>query len=395
MPSCDLFLPTRIVFGPGRLDALETTVHLPEGARAMIVIEAAGATLREGYLGRVQGLLAARGVRSLVCDRIGFIPETVPIDDAADLARTKAVDFIVGLGGGSAIDAAKAIAFLVLNPGRCRDYVGGGNGGGQTSAQASLPVVAIPTIAGSGAETAPRCLITCSGHAARIDWRHPSMAPHLAVVDPDLTLSVPADTTAHAGMVAFVHAVGALLSTKRQPTADLLALEAVQVVTRFLPRAVADGGDREARRLLMWAGTAAGICASLASGLSLFALAHALGMRAPALPHGAALTILAPAYFGWLAKRFSERFDLIAAAMEQAANGHDHTGAVGFHDALIELVRTVGLENETASAWGLSADHAAEIARAALNELDKCFDATPVPMHPADADAILTTALGD
>ncbi len=393
MRSFDLFLPTRIVFGPGRLDALETTDHIPEGARTMIVIGAAGAMQREGYLARVQGLLAARGIRSLLYDRIRGIPETAQIDKAAERARAKAVDFVVGLGGGSSIDAAKAIALLARNPGRCRDYLDGGCRDGKTPGQTPLPVVAIPTTAGSGAETAPHCVIARSAKGARREWRHPSLAPHLAVVDPDLTLSVPADMTALAGVVAFFNAVGALLATTRQPAADLLALEAVQIVARYLPRVVANGGDREARRLLMWAGTAAGMSASLASGLSLQSLARALGSRLPELSHGAALTILAPAYFGWLEKVCSERFDLIAAAMASAADDLDTEGAVGFRDVLIELIRACGLGSAPVAARGVSAVQAAEIARTALDDMGRHFDATPVSMRPADAETILTAAL--
>ncbi len=390
MLNFELFMPTRIIFGPGRLDTLETTGHLPEGTRAMIVVGAAGAMLREGYLGRVQGLLAARGVKSLVYDRISTVPEAAQIDVAADLAQSKEVDFIVGLGGGSPLDAAKAIALLARNPARCWDYVDGSR---QSPASSSLPVVAIPTTAGTGAETDPVCVIAHSGHGERIDWRHPSMFPHLAIVDPDLTLSVPRDATAHAGLVAFYHAVGALLSTERQPAGDLLALEAVQIVTRYLPRAVADGGDREARRLLMWAGLAAGICVSLTSGLSLHALASALGARAPELPHGVALTILAPAYFDWLADAYPERFDLIAAAMAQATNTHNVADAVIFNDALIDLIRAAGVASETAAAWCRGPLQPEGIARSALRAMERRFDATPVSLSPADAEAILTTAL--
>ncbi|MDJ0723153.1 MAG: iron-containing alcohol dehydrogenase [Desulfobacterales bacterium] len=395
MPNFDLFMPTRIVFGPGRLDALETTAHLPEAARAMIVVGAGGSMLRQGYLGRVQGLLAARGVRSLVYDRVGAMPATAQIDEAAGLAQTKAVDVILGLGGGSSIDAAKAIAFLARNPGRCEDYINDDGSGEKTSAQSSLPMVAIPTTAGIGAETNPICVITRSGHAGSFDWRHPSMFPRLALVDSDLTLTLPADRTALAGMVAFFHAVGALLSTARQPTADLLALEAVQIVAGYLPRAVADGGDREARCLLMWAGTAAGICASLASGLSLNTLALALSNRAPEWPYGAALTMLAPAYFDWLAQASPERFDLIAAAMGAAADAEHAAGAGSFHDALIDLIRAVGLGPRAASAGDPGDFQAAAIARTALRSVGRRIDTTPVPMHAADAETILTGALGD
>nr|MBL0715725.1 iron-containing alcohol dehydrogenase [Desulfobacterales bacterium] len=130
MLNFDFFMPTHLVFGPGRLDELEHTFHLPAGKRAMVVIGADGAMLKEGYLARVQGLLAARGVATLVCDRIRPNPESAQIDEAAARAREKEAAFIVGLGGGSTIDAAKSIALMARNPGLYWDYVTGGSGGG-------------------------------------------------------------------------------------------------------------------------------------------------------------------------------------------------------------------------------------------------------------------------
>jgi alcohol dehydrogenase len=393
MLTFDFFMPTRIVFGPGRLNDLEKTTHLPAGTRAMIVIGATGAMLQEGYLARVQGLLAARGVASLVYDRIRPNPATQQVDDGAQLARTKTVDFIVGLGGGSTIDAAKGMALMARNPGHCWDYVGGGSGGGKTPDQPALPLVAIPTTAGTGTEADSWSVVTRTGHAEKIGWGHPSMFPHLAIVDPDLSLSVPAATTAHTGMEAFFHAVEALLARCRQPTSDLLALEAVQIISRYLPKAVADGRDREARTLMMWASTAAGICASLSSCIALHSLSHALTAHAPDLPHGVALTLLSRPYFKWLGQGHPERFDLLAAAMGQAENTPGTAGPERFDTALKALIGAVGLDQASPAAWGLGADRFADLARTAFETMAGLFEVTPVPMTTTEAEAILADAL--
>ena len=105
-------IPTRIIFGPGTLTTLEETTHLPPGGHAMIVVGESGAMLTAGYLQRVQGLLANRGVATLLCDRIRSNPVSATVDDAAAAARAKKVDFIVGLGGGSTIDAAKGLSLI-------------------------------------------------------------------------------------------------------------------------------------------------------------------------------------------------------------------------------------------------------------------------------------------
>jgi alcohol dehydrogenase len=394
MMHFDFFMPARIVFGLGRLDELALTADLPAGTRAMIVIGADGAMLKQGYLARVQGLMAARGVATLVYDRIRPNPETVQVDEGAAQARAKKVDFIVGLGGGSTIDAAKAIALLARNPGGCWDYVAGGSGGGQAPEQKALPVVAIPTTAGTGTEAVSECVITRTGGAEKIGWARPSMYPGLAIVDPDLTLSLPASTTAHTGMDALFNAVEALLASCRQPASDLMALEAVQIISRYLPRVVADGSDREARSLLMWASTAAGICESLSPGISLHALAHALGAHAPDLPHGMALTLLSGPYFEWLGQRYPERFDLLAAAMGHSENSSATEGPRRFSAALRALIDAAGLGHESLSTWGLAENQSADLARTAFDTLGGLFESAPIPMVSADAEAILAAALG-
>ncbi|MBL0714662.1 MAG: iron-containing alcohol dehydrogenase, partial [Desulfosarcina sp.] len=301
--------------------------------------------------------------------------------------------FIVGLGGGSTIDAAKSIALMVRNPGLYWDYVTGGSGGGQSPAHAALPVVAIPTTAGTGSEADCGSVVTRSGRPEKISWGHPSMFPHLAIVDPDLTLSVPAATTAYTGMEAFFQAAEALLTPCRQPTSDMLALEAIQIISRFLPRAVADGTDREARTMLMWAGSAAGICGSLSSGLWLHPLAQALGAHAPDLPQGAALTHLSEAYFTWLGEQRPERFDLMAAAMGVPDDASGADGPEKFVAALNALIVETGLIRESLSRWGLKENRIAGVTHTALATRADLIEVTPVAMTPADVEAILATAL--
>lgn len=388
-------IPTRIVFGPDTLAALEDTPYLPPGGHAMIVSGASDAMLRAGYLQRVQGYLANRGVATILYDRIKPNPETEAVDQGAAAARDKKVDFIVGLGGGSTIDAAKSIALMARNVGSYWDYMQGGSGGGQTPNAPALPIVALPTTAGTGTEAGPWTFVTRSGHKEKIGWRHESTFPHLSIVDPQLTHTLPARITAYTGMGAFFHAVEAILATSRQPTSDMLALEAIQIVCQFLPRAVKDGTDRNARIMLSWASTATGLCASLAPRSAHGSLAHALSAFAPRLPHGAGLTLSADAYFNWLGTRRPERFDLLADAMGVMPEDGRVDGLGRFRAGLRHLVQAVGLGDESLANYGLGPDDIPALARKGIATMGAMCEVTPVLQDIADFEAILADTMRD
>jgi len=243
------YMPTRIIFGCGKLSELETTPYLP-GKKALVVIGAAGAMKKHGYLDRVTKYLNKNGVETVVYDRIQPNPVSEHVEEGASVARENNCDFVVGLGGGSSIDSAKSIAVMAVNPGRYWDYIARGSGGGKTPAEGALPIVAITTTAGTGTEADPWTVITRSETNEKIGWGANCTFPCLSIVDPELMASVPAKTTAYTGMDAFFHSVETYLATVNQPTSDLLALEAVGLITKYLPVAVKDGTDMQARTKL-------------------------------------------------------------------------------------------------------------------------------------------------
>ncbi|MBC2735973.1 MAG: iron-containing alcohol dehydrogenase [Desulfobacteraceae bacterium] len=386
-------IPTRIIFGPGTLTTLEETPHLPPGGHAMIVVGESGAMLTAGYLQRVQGLLANRGVASLLYDRIRSNPESATVDDAAAAARAKKVDFIVGLGGGSTIDAAKGIALMAANKGFCGEIIRSGSGCGETQLAPALPVVAIPTTAGTGSEATPWTAITRSGSTEKITWGNDSIYPSLAIVDPELTRTLPPRFTAYSGMVAFFNGVGAILGTSRQPAGDMLALEAVQIISRFLAGAVTNGADPNARTMLSWAGTAAGMSTALTPVSFHQILGQAASAAAPGLPHGAALAMLAPALFNRLETGRSACFDLLADAMGVPLDAGPESGRQRFLTGLRHLVRSVGLADESLAIYGLGPADIPLLARNAFNAMNALPDETPpVPARPA-IEAILAAAM--
>ena len=388
-------IPTRIIFGPDTLAALEDTPYLPPGEHAMIVSGESDAMLKAGYLQRVQGYLANRGVATILYDRIKPNPETEAVDEGAAAARDKKVDFVVGLGGGSTIDSAKSIALMARNVGSYWDYMRGGSGGRQTPNAPALPIVALPTTAGTGTEAGPWTFIARSGHREKIGWGNESTFPYLSIVDPQLTHTLPSRITAYTGMGAFFHAVEAILATSRQPTSDMLALEAIQIICQFLPRAVKDGTDQNARIMLSWASTAAGMCASLAPRVAHGSLVHALSAFAPRLPHGAGLALSSDAYFNWLGTRGPERFDLLADAMGVMPEDGPVDGLGRFRAGLRHLIQSVGLGDESLTHYGLSPGDIPALARKGIETMGALCDATPVLQDVSDIEAILADAMRD
>ena len=158
MSLFDYYIPTNILFGAGKLNQLAHE-KLP-GCTALIVISSGTSMRRLGYLARLQSLLEKQNVRSVVYDRIQPNPTKESVMEGAALARAHACDFVIGLGGGSSIDAAKAIAIMAVNPGDYWDYIGSGSGKGAPVENGALPIVAITTTAGTGTEADPWTVIT-------------------------------------------------------------------------------------------------------------------------------------------------------------------------------------------------------------------------------------------
>ncbi|THB64762.1 MAG: iron-containing alcohol dehydrogenase, partial [Desulfovibrio sp.] len=182
-------IPVKIIFGRGKIDELAT--HPLPGKKALIVITAGKSMKANGYLDTVIGNMAKQGVESVVFDKILPNPISDHVDEGAALAKQEGCDFIVGLGGGSSIDSAKSIAVMAKNPGEYWDYIHGGSGKGKPIENGVLPIVAIPTTAGTGTEADPWTVVTKVASKEKIGFGTPETFPVLSIVDPDLMRTVP------------------------------------------------------------------------------------------------------------------------------------------------------------------------------------------------------------
>ncbi|WP_434655241.1 iron-containing alcohol dehydrogenase [Thermoanaerobacterium thermosaccharolyticum] len=370
------FMPTEIIFGPGTLEKL-ATVRLP-GKKALLVIGSGNSMRKHGYLDRVVSYLKQNNVDYVVYDKILPNPIADHVAEGAKLAKENECDFVIGLGGGSTIDSSKAIAVMAKNPGDYWDYVSGGSGKGMEVKNGALPIVAIPTTAGTGTESDPWAVVTKTETNEKIGFGCKYTYPTLSIVDPELMVSIPPKFTAYQGMDAFFHSVEGYLATVNQPGSNVLALQSISLITENLPKAVDDGNNIEARTALAWASTAAGIVESLSSCISHHSMEHALSAYHPDIPHGAGLIMLSVSYFSFMASKVPDRFVDIAKAMGEEINGATkEEQAISFIKGLKKLIKNIGMEDLSLSGFGVKEDEIEKLSRNAMDTMGGLFQVDP------------------
>jgi alcohol dehydrogenase YqhD (iron-dependent ADH family) len=305
--------PTRIIFGVGEIARLgEEASQI--GSHALIVT-GKSSTRKSGLLDRVMGLLKEKSVKSTVFDEIEPNPRTTTIDRGAEIAHSKGCDFVIGLGGGSPMDAAKGIALAAVNEGPFWDYVYHGEGKTFRQATKALPIVAVPTLAATGSEADSGGVFTNWETHEKAGAFGPVLFPKFAIVDPELTVSVSLEYTGDGGIDIISHVLESYCSsTAVTPLQDRFSEGVIRTVMQFLGRAMKDGGDIEARTHLSWASTIA-LCglvnAGRVGGFPLHAMEHALSGYYD-ISHGRGLAILMPRLMRYTAEETPGKYVLLA-----------------------------------------------------------------------------------
>jgi alcohol dehydrogenase len=378
------FIPTRVLFGAGQLGRLHEQA-LP-GKRALIVISAGKSARANGTLARVERELTAAKVDYAVFDEIQPNPTKDSVMRGAAFARANGCDFLIGLGGGSSIDAAKAIAAMAVNPGDLWDYIQGGSGKGLPMPNRPLPLVAITTTAGTGTEADPWSVVTKADTCEKIGFGVDGTFPVLSIVDAELMVGVPPHLTAFQGFDALFHSTEGYFATVATPISDLYALKAIALVGEHLPAAVADGSNLAAREGVALANTLSGMVESTSCCTSEHSLEHALSAHHPSLPHGAGLIMVSLAYYRHFAA--SGACDRRMIAMAQAFGKTDATKAADFVDALAGLQEKCGVANLKMSDYGIKRENIDRYVRTARETMGGLFCLDPAPLSDADCARI-------
>jgi len=300
----------RIVFGPGRL--AEAGPAAAAMGRRALVITGKSTDRAEPLI----GVLADSGVEAELFSAPGE-PTTELVQAAAGAAREAGCDLTVGFGGGSAMDAAKAVAALLVNEGELLDYLEV-IGAGRKLERPAAPCIAVPTTAGTGAEVTRNAVIASPQHRVKVSLRHGSMLPDLALVDPELTYSMSSRVTAASGLDALTQLIEPFVSRMHNPLVDSLCREGLGRAARSLRRAYKDGRDRDARLDMSLASLLSGLALANARLGAVHGIAGPFGGSFPGAPHGAVCARLLPAVMAVNVRALSER-ELEAARFDEVA----------------------------------------------------------------------------
>ncbi len=300
-------LPTKIVYGVGVTKRLVDVIKDEKWKRLVLVSDEG--VVRSGLLQQVYDLLEAHQLKWTLFDRVEPNPKDYNVQEGTEMARQFGADALVAIGGGSPIDCAKAIAVVSRQGGAVRDYEGPGKIGPDV-----LPLIAIPTTAGTGSEVTFSSVITDSSDKYKFSIKDARIAPQVALVDPEMTLTMPPELTAATGMDALTHAIEAFTAKASEPLADAAALYATELITAHLRNAVIRGDDLEARAGMLLGSVLAGIAFSHSDVAAVHCVAEALGGKYDAA-HGVCNAVVLPAVMEYNMEYCKERYARIAGAM--------------------------------------------------------------------------------
>lgn len=277
-------------------------------AKKIMVITDKG-LVKAGMIKKITGLIEKEGLEFIIYDEIEANPKDYNVEACATKAREEAIDTLVAFGGGSPIDAAKAVAVLARQGGKTRDYQGK-----RKIKEDCLPLLTIPTTAGTGSEVTFSSVITDTQEKFKFTIKSTAIAAKTAIIDPELTLTVPPVITAATGIDALTHAIEGYTANCTEPIAEAVGLYAIEYIARNIVEAVKNGGNPEARDKMMMGSLLAGLSFSHADVASVHCMAEALGSIYDA-PHGMCNAILLPYVMEYSLPAAQYKYARIARAM--------------------------------------------------------------------------------
>lgn len=339
--------PEKIIYG-------EDTVNLT-GREAVtfgnkvLVVTGKGSSKKTGALDKVLKSLKDSSLEYIVFDKVESDPSVNTVREGAKLAKQEGANLIVALGGGSALDAAKGISIMTGNEGDIVDYEK------KTPEKEGIPIIAIPTTAGTGSEVTKFTIITDTERKIKMLIGGDTLIPKVAILDHKLTVMMPTAVTAATGMDALTHAIEAFISKKSQPTTEMYALSAIKIISTNLAKAVLDGENLEARKNMLLGQMYAGLAFSNASVALVHSMSRPLGAYFK-VPHGLANALLLPVVMEFNRAACAEKFVSIAKAMGEKTNHKSVRDASSlaveavnklfFETGLPKTLKEVGVEKE-------------------------------------------------
>jgi alcohol dehydrogenase class IV len=382
--EADLLAPGTIVFGSHKLHELGELVCPVARRRKALVITGKQSARKSGLQDRIEGLLNRYAVEMLVYQGSGREPTVDMVDEATVLARRNEPAMVIGAGGGSAIDCAKAVAALASNDGSVEDYLEG-VGRGFKVENDPLPMIAIPTTAGTGAEMTKNAVICSLEKGYKKSMRDERMIPHTALIDPELALHIPPHITAAGGMDAITQLIESCITAKRTDATTDLALVGLRNAQLALSVAYEDPDNLLARERLGLVSMLSGVCLAN-SGL---AMAHGIAAALGALqdvPHGLACGILLPHTLHYNRDACTDVLAEALAAFLNQVEPHENTIDDGIA-AIESLNRWLQIPPDLKYLRLSDAD----IEALAEGSMGSSMSGNPIEMEPSEVKAFLNT----
>lgn len=286
------FSPTNILFGEGKIKALPET--LPSGSKKILIVTGQQSSKTNKALGTVESIIKNTDKQVFIFDKVEPNPLTSIVDSGAVFAKKNSVDTVIGIGGGSPMDAAKCIALLATNKGSMKDYMKG-----KKPSKPALPIITVPTTAGTGSEVNHYGVISDADTKSKSGFSSDYIFPKAAILDPTFTLTMSYALTVDTAVDALTHAIEGYLSTKATFESDKLALEAILIIKDGLPAVLVNRRDLPLRTQLMYASMAGGFVIAKAGTILLHAMGYPLTTFYN-IPHGRANGILLPVVLEFL-----------------------------------------------------------------------------------------------
>jgi alcohol dehydrogenase class IV len=381
LEPADWSFPIPIKYGPGRLGELGPLCRGAGLSRPLIVTDRGSRDLP--FIAAALAALAEAGLEGEVFSEVAPNPTDRDVEAGREAFRAGGHDGVIAIGGGSGMDAGKAISLVGRNDRDLWDFDYDKAPPEIEGADGLPPLICVPTTAGTGAETESTAMVTDTAHGVKLCVWHPAQKPLAAILDPELTLGLPRTLTAWTGCDALIHAIEALSVPQWHPLCDGLALEAIRLIHRALPIAVRDGANLEARGAMLVGSCLAGV--SFLKGLGLVhAVSHMVGAVYDT-HHGLTNAVLLPAVLRYNRDGLGEKTALMCRAMALPGEDFDsfYGATVGLLDEL-EIPRDLG-------ALGVAEEHAAEIAQKAHG--DAARGTNPVPATVAEIEGLLREAI--
>ncbi|MCR3954852.1 MAG: iron-containing alcohol dehydrogenase [Gudongella sp.] len=303
----DFILPTKIRYGAGAINLLGQELRNSQAKKIMIITDRG--IVKAGLLSKLEDILNYENLDYIIFDEIEANPKDHNVEKCAKVARENDVDTFLAFGGGSPMDAAKGAAVIARQGGRIKDYQGKDKIG-----KNCMPLITIPTTAGTGSEVTFSSVITDSERNFKFTVKSPYIAARTAILDPELTISVPPLITASTGIDALTHAIEGYTANCTEPIAEAIGLYAVEYIASSISRAVGNGNDLEARDRMMMGSLMGGLSFSHSDVASVHCMAEALGSFYDA-PHGLCNSILLPYVMEYNLPECEYKYARIARAM--------------------------------------------------------------------------------